>query len=406
MKTHELMDDWKVSGTDLAEFKDRIEDISNSTYVTNISTDKLTMLHYLNTQGTKLLFSVLMKHQIEANKQIGTRLDIQMLYDNGISQDFIDELEDTKLMLRLDGEGAQREDIYFTSSHLSRDLAARAQLAGDAVYDPTIERDTYIMSRYSKQCNKAMAVVRRNSSDNNAVHKVFALPTATYRQIDQRILIDIIDQLEADLGKCECRNWSIDHFMTRIFLSFPEKAEDISAVYGLPDVLVPGFLLETSDTGDCSVRVISCWERKRGCFARFGAVEREHRGRVCENDILATMKEKLMKKYTQLPQRLCELMTIDLHDPVAAVEHVFNDVAMAHALGKKRSDNLKDIMTGLVSSATSMTAYEIAMMFLDFPSRFEIDSIVREAAEEVAGKVPFLNFEKIAKTATTSTKML
>ena len=80
-------------------------------------------------------------------------------------------------------------------------------------------------------------------------------------------------------------------------------------------------------------------------------------------------------------------------------------VGMKQAFGKKRTENLLDIMTGLVASSASMTAYEMAMMFLDLPTRFEMDSLVREAAENIAGRVPFLDFEKIAKSSTAVTML-
>lgn len=405
MKTNELLDSWSISGTDLAEFKGNVEDIAQSTYVANVKTCDVTMLHLQGVADKKLVFNVLSKQQIEERKSIGTRLDAEALAKNGASEDFLAELQDTKLMLRLNQEGAQREDVYFTSSHLSRDLAARAQLAGDAVYDPTIERDTYIMSRYVKLPETVMAVIRRNSGENNAIHKVFAFPSAAYRQIDQRLLLDIIDQLEMDLGTCECRRWTMNHYLTQIWLSFPEKAKDVSDVYGLPDAFTPGVLLETSDTGDSSVRVIAFWERTRDSFARLGGYEREHRGNISEVDILANMKKRVMPKYTELPMRLCELLRIDIPDPEAALERIFKMVGMKQAFGKKRTENLLDIMTGLVASSASMTAYEMAMMFLDLPTRFEMDSLVREAAENIAGRVPFLDFEKIAKSSTAVTML-
>lgn len=44
-------------------------------------------------------------------------------------------------------------------------------------------------------------------------------------------------------------------------------------------------------------------------------------------------------------------------------------------LGRKRSQNLLDVMTDLVSTRTSMTGYELAMMFMDLPS-YDMDETV------------------------------
>lgn len=407
MNTHELRDAWEVTGKDIQGFIDSLDNLTGSTYVVDAHTEGLTLFHYIASDPNdpnKMMFSVHSKQQHEMKQSLGTSLDLRSLDGSGATKEFIDELQlNNKLMLRLGNAGAQREDIYFASAHLSRDLAMRASLAGDAVYDPTEERDAYIMSRYVKAPADVKIVIRRNSSGNNAIHKVFAMPTSTYKHFDQHILLDMLHELEADLGKAHCQFWIINHFLTQIWLTFPEKAADICKVYGLPETLTPGVLLETSDTGDCSVRAVAFWERTACSHARIGIYEREHRGKITEEDILAGMHGNLMPHYTKLPNRLCELLTIDLDDPVAAIEAVFQMAHIKKLLGKKRSENLMDVMTGLVSGRTSMTGYELAMMFMDLPTQYSMDPAVIVAAEEIAGKVPFLDFEKIAQATTAVT---
>lgn len=407
MKTHELRDEWKVEGTDLKDFTDVLDDLTDSTYVVDARTEALSLLHFISTSPAdpeKLMFSVHSKKQRELKQALGTSLDLRTLNKSGVSEEFVKELQlQSKLMLRLGNAGAQREDIYFASSHLSRDLAMRASLGGEAVYDPTEERDAYIMSRYAKAPMDAKIVIRRNSSENNAVHKVFAMPTAGYKHFDQHILLDMLHELETELGEAHCQVWTIDHFLTQIWLTFPDKAEDMCKVYGLPETLTPGVLLETSDTGDCSVRAVAFWERSPISHARIGLYEREHRGKITNEDILNGMHKELMPRYTELPNRLCELLTIDLNDPVAAVESVVHMAHIKKLLGKKRTENLVDVMTTLVSGRTSMTGYELAMLFIDMPRQFVMDENIIPIAEEIAGKVPFLDFEKIAKATTAVT---
>jgi len=404
MKTHELRDDWKIEGTNIQDFMDALDDLTGSTYVVDARTEALTLLHFIATSPAnpnRMMFSVHSKEQHELKQALGTGLDLKSMDGSGVTDGFVDELQlRSKLMLRLGNAGAQREDIYFTSSHLSRDLAMRASIAGDAVYDPTAERDAYIVSRYAKTPADIKIIIRRNSSENNAIHKIFAMPTNTYKHIDQHILLDMLCELETELGKAKCQAWTVNHFLTQIWLTFPEKAEDMCKVYGLPETLTPGVLLETSDTGDCSVRAVAFWERTARSHARIGLYEREHRGKITVEDILSGMRKELMPRYTELPNRLCDLLTIDLDDPVAAIEAVFQMAHIKKLLGKKRSENLMDVMTGLVSGRASMTGYELAMMFMDLPTQYVMDPSVTVAAEEIAGKVPFLDFEKIAKATT------
>lgn len=406
MTAHELRDTWAVSGDELELFKETIADITNSTYVVDAHTARMTLLHFAGVSPNdpdKLMFTVHSKRQVEEKRLLGTTLKTGTLTSSGVTPEFIDELKSkSKLMMRLDNAGAQREDFYFTSARLARDLAARAQLAGDAVYDPTNERDIYIMSRYIATPSNVQVVIRRNSSENNAVQKIFAMPTMTYQHFDQRIILEMLDAITKELGVPKCQKWYIDHFITQLWVTFPDKADDVSKTYGLPDTLVPGVLMETSNTGDCSLRVIAFWERKRGVHARLGIYEREHRGRADSATVVADMSHKLMPNYTELPYRLCELLTIDIKDPTAAIEAVFHMANISKELGRKRSQNLLDAMTDLVSTRTSMTGYELAMMFMDLPS-YDMDETVLVKAEQIAGKVPFLNFEKIAKSTTAVT---
>lgn len=407
MKAIELMDSWSASGTDYNEFSKTLTDLAQSTYIANLNTAEVTLMHYKGRspdEPEKMVFTIHSAAQMAEKKARTSRMNIDGLKAHGVTDAFIGEFEDkAKLMMRMAGSGMQRQDFYFTSSHLSRDLAARASLAGDAVYEPTDFRDNYIMYRYATYPVDAAAVIRKNTKETSVVHKVFALPSSTYCPIDQRAILSMVKSLVDELGKFECRKWYIDHFITQLWLTFPEKAEDISKTYDLPDVFIPGVLLETSDTGDCSLRAIAFWEHKRTGHARIGMFEREHRGNIEVNEVVDRMRDRLMVRYMELPHRLCELLAIDISDPTAAVEKIFKMLHATKLLGKKRALNLQERIIEEISATTSMTGYEMAMLFMDLPLRYEGDDSSRIAIEEMAGRVPFLDFTQIAKSTTAVT---
>ena len=405
MHTNELMDVWNASGSDYNVFRETLESLVQNTYVTSFKTDALTLLHYMGDSPTdpdKLNFAIHSAQQIAERKNLLTCLSANGLKDSGLDDDFLKELrEGSKLMLRMNRNGAQREDFYFTSQHLCRDIAARASVGGDAIYDPTNERDIYLMSRYVKQPVEATAVIRRNGSDGNVIHKVFALPSSTYCHIEQDILLHMADKLAEELGPFQCDHWYIDHFITQVWLTFPSHAQDVCDTYGLPDTFVPGVLLETSDTGDCSVRAIAFWQRTGFSRARIGMFEREHRGNFDKREILANYQKKLMGRYLELPQRLAELMTVDIPDTSAAIEAILKQLHANKELGKKRAKSLLEAMQAEVASRPSMTAYELALLFMELPARIITDKVSMETIENYAGKVPFMDFNKIAKATST-----
>lgn len=400
MKAAQLIDTWFETGHDYNEFVDLVQDITQSTYSFGTLTDDITLLHCLGVNPAKpdnLTFSLSGKKQIVENRYANINLDIATSKVQGVTDEFIDEIVyRSKLMLRLYSEGGG-QTFCFASSHLNRDLAARARLGGDAVYTPTALRNRYIMENFVNLPVSASAVIRCNVDEGNRVHKVFALPTSNYTYIPQTMLLDMADALVRELGEFECDHWYIDHFITRVWLTFPEKAKDVCEVYKLPETLVPGVLLETSDTGDCSIRAIAYWKRKGA--ARIGTYEHEHRGTVEPTKVIDNMQMKLMPRYTELPKRLCELLTIDLPDPAASIERTFSMLNANKILGKKRAENFVKAMTDEVSSLGTMTAYEMAMMFIDLPARYAAEKSLVDSLEEMVGRVPFLDFTKIAKAS-------
>lgn len=403
MKILDLLDSWSASGTDLNEFKEIIQNVANSTYTVQVDTNQLTMMHFLGWNAKvedRMNLSVHSEAQYLEGKIQKVALNIAKLKSNA---QFIEEVTTVApLMMNLNHAGYQKGDFYFTSGHLSRDLGARANLAGDAIYDATDDRDSYIMSRYVKKPETATAVIRYD--DTNSIHKVFALASGNYCHIDQTILLDMIGRLEADLGKAECQAWKIDHFLTQIWLTFPENADDICETYGLPDKFIPGVLLETSDSGDCSLRAVAYWQHSSSIRsrARIGLYERMHRGRFSSIDVLNTMPTKLMGKYMELPNRLAELLTIDIAEPDEVIAKILKMLNADKLIGKKRTKNLCDCLCSEVGSRTTMTAYELAVMFMDLPSRISIDATCTESIENMAGRAPFVNFAKLAKSTTTS----
>ena len=111
--------------------------------------------------------------------------------------------------------------------------------------------------------------------------------------------------------------------------------------------------------------------------------------------ILAAYQKKLMGRYLELPQRLAELLSITVPDSAAAIEAILRMVHASKELGKKRAQSLLEAMQAEVSAKPSMSAYELAMLFMDLPARIIDDKTYLEVIENIAGKVPFLDFSKV-----------
>jgi hypothetical protein len=286
-----------------------------------------------------------------------------------------------------------------------RDLGARANLLGEAIYDPTDERDTYLMSRYVKHPSEAYAIIRFNKTENSTIHKIFALPSMTYCPISQTALLTIIKSLSDELGNIDCRRWHIDHNLTRIYVTFPEAAEDMCKTYNLPNKFVPGVMLETSDTGDCSLRAIAYWESLASVHhphfgsANIGYYEQVHRGNINIADIVNGIADKIMPQYIAFPKRMAELLTIDIPDAEAGIEATMKTAGIEKAIGKKRTRMLLEAILRNNEGLENMTAYDMVMLFMEASHDYINDKDYKEKFDNAVGRMIFLDFNKIVAAA-------
>jgi len=425
MKPEELLDSWHVSGSNYSEFAARVIDITESTQVVDANTSDIAIFSVRDFSGPvesldKLPLAVMCAPQVLQHLPAPrTYLSLKKCRENNVPEAILAETaEQTKLLLQLAGgmqtlsDGPKkRHNIFFTSAGISRDLAARARLAGEAVYEPTEERNAYIMSRYALHPLNIKAIVRTaNNTSGKTNYKVFALPTANYCPIPQGVVLDILDALQGTLGAMHCEQWYMDHSITQLWASFPDKAKDIAEVYLLPDVIEPGILIETSDTGDCALRISAAW-RSKTSRAIIGTYQHEHRGKFDAMAAVEQAKDSILTAYTKLPERLCELLTIDVVDPQAAIDRILHTVTVDEAVSSSRKRRLENVLgakrlTSLIDQVIEelpggpMTAYDITMLMMALPSRIE-DPGIRAIIERAAGNVAFLPHEEIAKTTYT-----
>lgn len=399
MKTEYLKDTWMEEGNDYSNFKLRIQMMDESTRILEINTSAVELLSVVpeasNSERTE--FDVYNADQV-CNHHLPNRAGLKTTsaLEAGYTEEMVEELQtSTRLMIRYEGRK------YFTSRGLCRDLAARAELAGMAVHTPTGARDAYIMSRYVCQPQNALAVVR--VGDNPYTNKIFAMPSRGYCYVPQSFILELVDELQKELGEWVCDRWTVSHSLTTLRLLFVEKADDMAEMYRLSSLPIPGVLIETSDTGDSSCTVYGIWKTRGGSYIRAESYSRKHTGRFKVPDIVKGVTNKVFVNYTKLPERLCELALIDITDPHEAILEIMREIKAEAVIGKRRAAALTAALSGEYPPGTMCSGYDLAMTFLDLPSRClfsgleEVEGIrARESMEEMVYQVPFLNFEQFA----------
>jgi len=397
MKIGQLMDDWAVTGSDFDEFADLITDIDASTTI--LSADSCELVLYAIDKMTSEAIELLQYDvdQTMARSQPGrTRLRMESLKSIKASDDFIDEVMRSGLLMKAHGE------ILFTSCGLTRDLGARALVSGAGLSSPTPERTAFLMHRYTVSPCNVNLVVRSNTDDGGKVRKVFAMPSARYKYIPQSTLLNIAEYFDCEMLGADTKKWFISNNISQIWLEFNKQAEDIAKTYKLPDTVIPGVLLETSDTGDCALKVIPVWRRGKGfSYARGREYKREHKGSFNIDDVLDSIKDKVFSEYTKLPQRLCELLAIDVTNPAVFLEFLLEEARLQSIIGKRRMSNLLEALQGELNPAIRYTAYDIVMRLMELPASFDEDKWIAEQLESAVYRLPFLDIEKIQKKSST-----
>jgi len=394
MKTNMLLDTWDETGTDIEKFKEYVSLIDSATRIVPIETNDLTLFAVIGASDTHI--RLLTYDEEQTMRRIvppASQMKISSIMDKGVTEEFLKDIMASKLLLRHEGA------VYFTSSGLARDLGARAQISGNGLNFPTPERAAFLAHRYSSDPCRASFVVRSNISDGGRLHKVFALPSSTYRYIPQSTILDVMDYLETEMGTTECHHWHISPTITQLWLEFPEKALDIARTYMLHDDMMPGVLLETSDTCDCAFKVIATWRLRTRNYSRHNSFEKEHKGKFLMEDIMTAVKDHIFTAYTKLPQRLCDLLCMDVPNPVDLIDLIFERTDIVGILGKRRTKQLLPLLQSEINPKASYTAYDIALRFMELPGQFESEPSVRDDLEVFAAKVPFLDFESLITRA-------
>lgn len=304
---------------------------------------------------------------------------------------------------------------FFLTSGSFLQTSDRFGLTGHAISTPSICRDAFLAEIFARNNVTNTMVVR----EIDGVKKAFTLLSDKYCHIDQTVLFEIIEYLEQDasVGKVVCHHWELDNFITKLYVEFPDKAEEFQKLYKLNHKLTPGLLITTSDTGNSSFKFAGTW-RIGNSISIASEYKRKHIGDVSAEDIKNEVAKKVFPEYSAIPDALCNLMTVNI-TPLNSlttkegkeqnralidelIDEVFHDLGMVKLLGKKLEKALKEKFKDEFFDDVYYNAYDIAIQFMSLPER----ALVIQSSGEVKNlrdltslqqatlKVPFLDFEK------------
>jgi len=381
--TQVLSDDYQRSGTDLEELRTVLKEMDAMTSLKTTSTLDIELLSYDKSRGIvdgQTPFRVF--HPYE-----GERASVGMSLDGPGKEKIaplVRETRTNRLLLRVGSK------VYFTAAGLMYTMSKRAGIGGANIGRPSGRRDAYIAELFGVDEKDVRMLVRKTGG----ARKVYAMHSDRYTRAPQTTLIDIIEKIEHGLGKPVCRNWDVTHIRSYVQLDFPERAKDFARVYGISDHIVPGLRLVTSDVGESSVYAVGTWRIGKG-IAYCDEYSRKHVGKFDPEYILKQIDKQIFAKFESIPKTLAELSLINIKDPAGALFSVLQQIKLEAEVGKRRLQEITNLLSAQFNPALKYTAYDIAKNIMALPACLRgLPPTVLKAVESIVINAVFADYKE------------
>lgn len=425
---NQLLDSYSITGTDYSDFAKNLTDFSSTIrYVkvnsadlatlTFLGADKSDACHFYKTNITNVnVFSNLIVNALEnAGYDIDgySTKNAHTIFCGGnvcmpaktIPHEAASVLEEmtksTKLMMEVNG------DTMFTSKSLFTTLNSFGLKGTFLVKSGCLSRDMAVMSEFAEKSKPVTLIIRKIGG----IKKILSILSERYEAIDQKVILDIIEDITKDgsLGKPVCRNWEISQFVTKIYLDFPEKAKDIENHYGKTDKFIPGICIMSSDTGDCSLKILGTFRHGNSLTVQ-DEVLHKHIGKIDIQSIIKKVEENIFAEFAKLPDKLCELLTVDISDTTwdlsnpanqnrnverykEVMTDAFKQLKIVEAVGVKAKKILLEQLVYRACPDVYYTAYDICVDLMSLPEKVKGLASLPQLQKAV-GRAPYISYDK------------
>lgn len=415
-----LKDSWEVTGTDAEALRETIDFISDNTEVRRVNMDDVYFLSISEGPDGRRIGVPLHSDQIfkktEASLSLKQYPISTSLYEKNyepeiVNEGFINglwmEAFEKRPSVKVIKEFATNGRYVPVSAKAMNTISSRINYAGAGFFSERLIRDMAI----SKKFNKPIPVNIVLRLDEKKSYKVFAVMSQKYAFMSQEKIFDMIeiikDSAKKDLGDAVCNFWRVSHSITQVFMEFPDASKEISKTYELPENIIPGIMIETSDIGDCALRVKGYYriEDANTIFYMEEEFSQIHSGEIDMHDMLSKVRNEIFPKYLEYPKHFADLMMIDLttdemSDRVKTktMTSIYRSVSkkcgIVKAIGKKREKALVDSMIECLNPAINYTAYDVVMdFFVTFGQNESNNRSLSEAFAKITPEIMKYDFE-------------
>lgn len=418
-----LRDDFKMDGDDMDEFMELCAEIDTHTKHVTKRLDLLETLSVKDCPENRardakelICYHMKPKDPINGGDMLSAEvpLDITGYLDKGFGRLLQETKTDNHLIFRESVTG----DRYFVSNNAFNTLAQRIDCDGKTLSHNCVERDLFLSRRLDTDIEGTMVI--KELAD---VKKVFAVMSKKYGPVPLEILSRITRHLSQSncLGKPECLGWRISHMRAEIYIKFEEYADDVSTAYNLSKRLVPVVSLLSSDIGECSIIARGSWLTSQGDTVPDMEYVREHRGEIDSEQVLKEVQESVFDKFTVLPERLADLMGMDVTPDgcdlntacgqaenraavYEAFQWIFRKLKIPDILGQRRFAELMECIDYSINEQKHYDLYDLVNQCFSLPSQLQyfliqanLGDCMLQKLQKAFAEAPYLNFKERKK---------
>lgn len=350
-------------------------------------------------------------------------------------------------------------NLYHVSQMALPTLAQRLGITSKAIAERSFPADS-LVAQLLNQSKEVKLVVKHY----RRVGKICAVMSPKYVEVPlqdiciiyrdlfgfnpQITKINDTTPIEIDNRNVICEGWDITHQRVRISFSFPGYAEELNTMYNIKDKLIPCLELVTSDVGENSFEAVGYWKTPAGTKIYDAHYKREHRGAAVggeEDEDLSKKKkssrkksktpekkseslrtvirkgieESIFHKYTILPERLLDLMQVDItpegedllsaqsrgrnrNAVYQAYKYAFKHLGLVGIISKKRVSKILAQIDYAIQEDMHYTAYDIVMYIFDMERSLkpwlDKDGVCEETIRkfgEAVSKAAYIDFENL-----------
>ena len=280
-----MIDSFLAKGIKLNDFRHIAKQFDENTELIKLNFNNSVPMHLVNESGDKYCLKVLRPCSIFKISNTG----VYALAEDAVikkarlekmNKDFAEEFTNKNRTLML----FDKKGHFFTSELMAKTFGGKfTSIGGKFLRQSSLERDIcFAKLTEQEEMPSGVALVRKA----DGIPKIFAVYTERYKRTPLSLLSDVVTRMEAEEG---IKFWTVSQKKAEIYfdLDIPELKNKY---------LIPGILLETSDTGYAQTVVNLCWRDKKSSVSDYfiqDSVSFKHSTDVTVEELIETIQNFL-----------------------------------------------------------------------------------------------------------------